>query len=101
MRMNYALGFHKQLLVVSFLISGFKGEIVHVYCVFDRDLPVPQPPVSVVVAAGAAAAAAGFGGGWTGGRQAAACLTQGAASWGWTSAERPPLKPDSEEKFKR
>lgn len=74
---------------------------MRVCCVRDRDSPVPQPPVSVVAAAGAAAAATGSGGGRTGGHQAAGCPTQGAASWGWTSVERPPLKPDSGGKFKR
>lgn len=59
---------------------------------------MPRPLVSAAVAAGAAAAAAGSGGGRTGGHWVAACPIQEAASWGWTSAERPPLKPDSGER---
>ncbi len=62
---------------------------------------MPQPPASAAVAAAAAAGAAGSGGGLTGGHLVAACLMQGAAFWGWTSAERPPLKPVSEMKRER
>ncbi len=64
----------------------------------ERDAPVPQPLVSAAAAAGAAVGAAGSGGGQTGGHLVAALLMQGAASWGWTSAERPPLKPDNRER---
>lgn len=56
---------------------------------------MPRPLVSAAAAAEAAAAAAGSGGGWTGGHWVAACPMQGATSWGWTPAERPPQKPDS------
>lgn len=59
---------------------------------------MPQPLVSAAAAAGAAVAAAGSGDGQTGGHLVAACPTQGAASWGWISAERPPLTPDSRER---
>lgn len=62
---------------------------------------MPQPLVSAAVAAGAAVGAAGSGGGQTGGRLVAACPTEEAASWGWTSAERPPLTPDSKERGER
>lgn len=61
-----------------------------------RDVPVPQPLVSAAVAAGAAVGAAGSGGAQTGGRLVGACLMEAAASWGWRSAERPPLKPERE-----
>lgn len=56
-------------------------------------MPVPQPLVSAAAAAGVAAGAAGSGGGQTGGHLVEVCQMQGAASWGWTSAKRPPLKP--------
>lgn len=62
---------------------------------------MPRPLVSAAVAAGAAVGAAGSGGGQTGGHLVAACPTQGAASWGWTSAERPPLNPDTRERRER
>lgn len=55
-----------------------------------------QPLVSAAAAAGAAVEAAGSGGGWTGEHSVAAWLMQGAASWDWTSSERPPLKAEQE-----
>lgn len=57
-----------------------------------------QPLVSAAVAAGAAAGAVGSGGGQTGGPLAGACPMRGATSWGWTSAERPPLKADTKDR---
>lgn len=71
----------------------FTGTKEHLECMFVRDAPVRQPLVSAVVAAGAAVGAVGSGGGPTRGHLVAARPMQGAASWGWTSAERPPLKP--------
>lgn len=59
---------------------------------------MPQLLVSAAVAAGVAAGAAGSGGGQTGGHLEAACQTQGAASWGWKSAERARLKPETRER---
>lgn len=55
-----------------------------------------QPPASAAAAAGAAAAAVASGGRWTGARRAGARSMPGAASWGWTPAETPPLKPERE-----
>lgn len=52
-----------------------------------------RPLVSAAAAAGAAAAAAGSGDGLTGGHWAATRPMQGGASWDWTSAETPLLKP--------
>lgn len=52
-----------------------------------------QPLVSAAAAAGVAAAAVGSGGGQTVGHRGAALLTQGGASWDWTSTETPLPKP--------
>lgn len=60
-----------------------------------------RPLASAAVAAGAAAGAAGSGGGPTAGRLVAACPMRGAASWGWTSAERPHLEPESRDRERR
>lgn len=59
---------------------------------------MPQPLVSAAVAAGAAAGAVGSDGGQRGGPLVAVCLMRGAASWGWTSTERPLLKPDTRDR---
>lgn len=56
-------------------------------------LPGQRPLGSAAAAAGAAAAAAASGGGLRGGHRGAARQTQGGASWDWTSAETPLLKP--------
>lgn len=69
------------------------------WCTFVGDVPVPQPLVSVAVAAGVAAGAVGSGGGQTEGHPVEVCPMRGAASWGWTSAERPPLKSDSRKRI--
>lgn len=61
---------------------------------------MPQLLVSAAAAAEAAVGAVGSDGGQTEGRLAGVCPMQGAASWGWLSAGRPPLKPDTRKREK-